>query len=390
MLKLKMGCVKGDAMKRMTWTSAVICAVALVGGAEAQTRGTIRIVGSSTVFPFTTAAAENFGAITEFPTPVVEATGTGGGMNLFCAGVGVEHPDMTAASRRMKPSEFNLCQTRGVTQITEVLIGYDGIVIGNSMEAAPLDINKHDIFLALADRIPQPVNNAGQAVVDAQGRFVSGFAFSDIADYSCTAFVKNPFQRWSDISADLPTSRIEVYGPPPTSGTRDAFVELGLQQGAMAFDCMAQLYAQDRARFEEISSRIREDRAWIDAGENDNTVVQTLINSPSAFGVFGYSYLEQNADRIHGGHVDGVEPTYDAIAGGDYPISRSLYVYVKNQHVGIVPGIQEYIEHFTSEDAWGPFGYLAERGLIALTDEERFEASEVARALTPMAHAPEE
>ena len=357
--------------------------------AHAQSRGTIRMVGSSTVFPFTTAAAENFGAITEFPTPVVEATGTGGGMNLFCAGVGVEHPDMTAASRRMKASEFNLCQNNGVSQITEILIGYDGIVIGNAVGSELLQAGKKDVFLALASQIPMPVDAEGTALYDEDGEALSRGTFSDIAGFSCDSFIDNPFNRWSDIGSQLPTSRIEVFGPPPTSGTRDAFVELALHQGARAVTCMDELHSSDRARFEDIASRIREDGAWIDAGENDNTIVQTLANSPQAFGVFGYSYLEQNGDRIHGAIIDGVEPTYDAIAEGEYPISRSLYIYVKNQHVGVVPGIQEYVEHFTSEDAWGPFGYLAERGLIALTDAQRFEAAETARNLEPMAHAPE-
>lgn len=378
-------------MKFSTPLLATACAAAVLAGgaAIAQIRSDIRIVGSSTVFPFTTALAENFGARTQFPTPVVEATGTGAGMNQFCAGVGQQHPDMTGASRPMRPSEYQLCQSNGVTEITEVLLGYDGIVLGNSADMPVMEIEKSQIFLALAATTPAPVDAEGEFLVDEDGAVLEGRTLRDAAGYSCARFIDNPYGRWSDIDAALPDQRIEVFGPPPTSGTRDAFLELGMFLGARQIACLDEMHDDDLARFEQIASRLREDGAWVDAGENDNAIVQTLSNTPTAFGVFGYSFLEQNGDRIHGSIVGGVEPTYDAISSGEYPISRSLFLYVKNQHVGVTPGMEAFIEEVTSEDAWGPFGYLADRGLVALPDARRAQAAERARALEPM-DAPEE
>ncbi|MEO1040621.1 MAG: substrate-binding domain-containing protein [Pseudomonadota bacterium] len=350
-------------------------------------REVIRIVGSSTVFPFTTAVAENFGAKTGFSTPVVEATGTGGGMNLFCSGVGQQHPDVTGASRPMKASEFQLCQDNGVTDITEILIGFDGIVLGNAVTGPQINLDKRELFLALVAEAPAPVDEAGEFLVDENGALLPGRSFSQTAGYSCARFTDNPFQRWSDINSDLPDARIEVFGPPPTSGTRDAFVELGMHLGARRIACLEALHVSDEGRFEDLASRIREDGGWVDAGENDNTIIQTLANSPSSFGVFGYSFLEQNGDRIQGATITGVPPQYELIASGEYPISRSLFVYLKNQHVGVVPGMAEFVEELTSEDSWGPFGYLAERGLVALPDATRPDAREAALALTAMQDA---
>ncbi len=368
--------------------AAMACGAAaaglLAGAASAQLRQDIRIVGSSTVFPFSTAVAESFGARTQFPTPVVEATGTGAGMNQFCAGVGQQHPDMTGASRPMKPSEYQLCQSNGVTGVTEILLGYDGIVLGNSADMPVMEIEKAQIFLALAAQTPAPVDGEGEFIVDEAGALLPGRSFADAQALSCERFVTNPYSRWSDIDPALPDQRIEVFGPPPTSGTRDAFLELGMFLGARQIECLDAMHDADLARFEGLASRLREDGAWVDAGENDNAIVQTLANTPTAFGVFGYSFLEQNGDRIHGSVVGGVEPTYDAISSGEYPISRSLFLYVKNQHVGVTPGIEAFIEELTSEDAWGPFGYLADRGLVALPEAERPDAAEAARALTPM------
>lgn len=357
------------------------------GGATGA-RGVVRIVGSSTVFPFTTAVAESFGAKTNFPTPVVESTGTGGGMNLFCEGVGQQTPDITGASRQMKASEFQLCQNNGVSAITEILIGYDGIVIGNSVEGPEIDLDKREMFLALAAEVPQPVDAEGDPVIGADGELADGASFGAIAGYSCETFIENPYQRWSQLNPELPDVRIEVFGPPPTSGTRDAFVELGMFLGAERIDCMAEMAETEEGRFERLAGRLREDGLWVDAGENDNAIVQRLDDSPSSFGVFGYSFLEQNGDRIQGATINGVPPEYERIASGEYPISRSLFVYVKNQHVGVVPGIEAFVVELTSEDAWGPFGYLAGRGLIALPEARRNEARENARALDPM-DAPE-
>lgn len=375
-------------MKPIQIILALAGLMALSGVAEAQNRGVLRIVGSSTVYPFSTAVAENFGAKGAFPTPVVESTGTGGGMNLFCNGIGFQHPDVTGASRRMRLSEFERCQDNGVRSITEIMIGFDGIVIGNSTDALTAEFEKVELFLGLAARIPVPVNEAGEALFDVDGDPIGEARFSDVAGYSCEQFIDNPHIRWSDIDPTLPSDRIEVFGPPPTSGTRDAFLELGMAPGARQVTCLDELHDTDKDRFEEIAFRIREDGGWVDSGENDNTIVQTLSTTPGAFGVFGYSFLEQNGDRIQGAIISGVEPTYEAISSGDYPISRSLFIYIKNQHDGIVPGLRAFVLELTSEDAWGPFGYMADRGLIALTDERRAEVSQQARALTAM-QAPE-
>lgn len=318
-------------------------------------RNVIRIVGSSTVFPFTTAVAESFGARTNFATPVVESTGTGGGMRLFCGGVGTDTPDLTGASRRMTTSEYELCQSNGVREIVELPIGFDGIVISNVSTGPELDISRGQIWRALAAQVP------GE---------------------DCT-MMDNPNTSWSDIDASLPDLRIEVFGPPPTSGTRDAFVELGLEAGA------EEVAAETGCEIpEEAMARIREDGAWIDAGENDNAIVQTLVNTPTAYGVFGYSFLAQNGDRIQAARVDGVAPEFDAIASGEYPISRSMFVYTKAQHVGVVPGIQEYLEEFTSDDAWGDFGYLTDRGLIPLPEARRAELVQRVADMDVMTEAP--
>lgn len=364
--------------------SAGVLALSLSTGAEAQSRDSIRIVGSSTVFPFTTAASENFGSTSGFRTPVVESTGTGGGMNLFCAGVGLRHPDITGASRRMLPSEFELCRRNGVREITEIPIGYDGIVITRAAGTPSIDFERRELYLALAATIPMPVDGTGAPVFSAAGQLLPGRDFNDVAAYSCEVFIPNPHRRWSDISNDLPSDRIEVIGPPPTSGTRDSWIELAIQPGARQIECLDALRGSDRNRFEEISSRLREDGPWIDGGENDNVIVQTVANSGTAFGVFGYSYLEQNMDRLSAATIEGVEPEYDAISEGIYPVARSMYVYVKNQHVAAVPGIVEWVEELTSEDASGPFGYLADRGLVALPESQRASVRERSRALTPL------
>jgi len=326
------------------------------GGAGSGSRNVLRIVGSSTVFPFTTAVAESFGARTDFPTPVVESTGTGGGMQLFCSGVGIDRPDLTGASRRMTPSEYELCQSNGVRDIVELQIGFDGIVIANVSTGPQLDISRGQVWRALAAQVP--------------------------AD-DCT-MIANPNTAWSDIDASLPNLRIEVFGPPPTSGTRDAFVELGLEAGA------ADVTAETGCEISDVdAARIREDGAWIDSGENDNAIVQTLLNTPTAFGVFGYSFLAQNGDRLRGARVDGVAPEFDAIANGDYPISRSMFVYAKVQHVGVVPGIQEFLQEFSSDESWGDFGYLTNRGLIPLPEARRVEMVERINSLETMPEAPE-
>lgn len=330
---------------------AVGATVAFVG--EASARDQIRIVGSSTVYPFSTTVAEQFGKAGKFKTPVVESTGSGGGLKLFCAGVGVEHPDITNASRRIKKSEVETCHKNGVTGITEVKIGYDGIVFANSKAAPKMKIDRKHLFLALAKDIP-----------DGKG-----------------GLKPNSNKTWKDVDASLPANKIEVLGPPPTSGTRDAFAELVMEEGCDQFPELKALKKTDKKKHKAVCMSLREDGAYIEAGENDVLIVRKLEANAKAFGIFGYSFLDQNADKIQGSVVDGGEPTFENIASGKYVVSRPLFFYVKNPHVGTVPGIKEYIAEFTSEKAWGDEGYLAEKGLIPMPKAERAQFKADAAAL---------
>jgi phosphate transport system substrate-binding protein len=365
---------------KKTLTFAALSAVIVSGSVQAAAaRDYISIVGSSTVYPFSTVVAEQFGKTTKFKTPKVESTGSGGGMKLFCSGVGVEHPDITNASRRMKKSEQDLCAKNGVQEVVEVKVGYDGIVLGQSKATTPKNLSRKDIFLALAKQIPGP-----------DGKLID-----------------NPHQTWKDVNPTLPATNIEVLGPPPTSGTRDAFVELAMEGGAKKFEDLAALRgmkdegeikammkklgipesafnASGKKMFAAIAHAVREDGAYIEAGENDNLIVQKLEANPSAMGIFGFSFLDQNADKIAGAMIEGQEPTFEAIADGAYPISRSLYFYVKKAHVGAVPGIQEYLAEFTSEKAFGEEGYLTDKGLIPSPEAERAQFRFAAENLTPM------
>lgn len=334
-----------------------ILALALWLGAagSAAARDEIRIVGSSTVFPFSTAVAEEFGQITDFKTPVVESTGSGGGLKLFCAGIGVAHPDIANASRRIKRSEVDNCAKNGVLEIIEVKIGFDGIVLANSKMADVMQLNLRQIWLALAK----------QVLVDGQ-------------------IVDNPYQNWADIDPALPTERIEVLGPPPTSGTRDAFVELAMEGGCKTFAEIKVLKKSDKAAFKAVCHAVREDGAYVEAGENDNLIVQKLVSNPKALGIFGFSFLEQNRDRIQGNAIGGVMPEFDSISDGSYPISRSMYFYVKSAHAVVIPGIKEFIDAFLDEEASGTYGYLTDKGLIPLGDEEREAVRDAALALEPL------
>jgi len=311
-------------------------------GTSGQRGQDIRVVGSSTVYPFSTKVAQEFKNKTGFNV-VVESTGSGGGHKLFCEGVEPSTADVTNSSRRQKKSEFDLCGSNGVTDIVEVKIGFDGIVISNAIDAPTLNMGLKDVYLALAKEIPGD---------------------------DCT-MKPNPYTRWSEINSALPDVKIEVFGPPPTSGTRDAFVEIAMEGGAKQVACMADLRKADKKAFATQAHTIREDGYWIDGGENDNALVQTLVNTPTAVGVFGYSFLDQNADKIKGANVDGAEVTFENIANGSYPVSRSLYFYVKKAHIGQTPGLQEFALEFTSDEASGPGGYLEEIGLVPLPDAER-------------------
>ena len=365
------------SMKYRTLALAGAIAALSTSNAFAATRDYISIVGSSTVYPFATVVAENFGKSTRFKTPKIESTGSGGGMKLFCSGVGVEHPDITNSSRRIKSSEFNKCHKNGINQIIEVKVGYDGIAIANSKKSVPFKLSRKEIFLALAKLVPGK-----------DGKLIA-----------------NPYTTWNQINADLPSSKIEVLGPPPTSGTRDAFAELAMGGGAKKIADLKKLRGlkADKASeikalmaklnipasvydakakkkgkapkgkdiFKTVAYAVREDGAYIEAGENDNLIVQKLEANPNALGIFGFSFLDQNADKVQGALVDGVAPEFEEIASGKYPVSRPLYFYVKGEHVGKIPGIKEYLAEFTADKAWGDEGYLTDKGLIPMPNEER-------------------
>jgi len=330
-------------MKKLILTAAV--SVALVANAYAAGRSTISVVGSSTVYPFATVVAEKFGKKTSFSTPKIESTGSGGGMKLFCNGVGLSTPDITNASRRIKKSEYDKCQKNGVTDIVEVHIGFDGIAVANSKKAPQLKLSRKDLFLALAQKVPNP-------------------------DGSNT-LVENPYKTWKQVNASLPDTAIEVLGPPPTSGTRDAFAELAMEGGCKKFDFIKAMKKSDKKAYKGICHTVREDGPYIEAGENDNLIVQKLDKNPNALGIFGFSFLEQNDDKVQGSLVEGKAPEFETIADGSYPISRPLYFYVKKAHMESIPGMDAYLKEFTSEAAMGEDGYLLDKGLIPLSDDER-------------------
>ena len=331
---------------KSTILTAAVAAVAFGGAAAA--RDQVRSVGSSTVFPYTQAAAEEFGNTSGFPAPVVESTGTGGGMRIFCGGIGEAHADMTGASRAMKDSEFADCQKNGVTDITEVQIGSDGLSIAMSRNGPDMDLTKAQIYLALGAKVP-----------------VNG------------EWVDNPYKRWNEIDSSLPDMPILAYGPPPTSGTRDAFVEIAMHVGCEELDYVAN-GGFDGDWIEENCSRMRTDGPFVEAGENDNLIVQRLTADATALGIFGYSFLFENSDTLKAVKVAGVEPSFDTIGDGSYTISRPLFFYVKNAHRGVIPGFNEFIELYVSEAVMGPGGLLAERGMVPLPDAKRAQVQEAA------------
>ena len=323
-------------------------------------RDYVYVVGSSTVYPFATVVAERFGRGSEFKTPKIEATGSGGGLKLFCDGVGIDYPDVANSSRAIKESEVLACEKNGVTDIVEVKIGYDGIVIANALESTSMVLSRRDIYLALAKSVPG----------DADGELI-----------------ENPHVTWADVNPDLPAIEIEVLGPPPTSGTRDAFVELAMEGGCKTVAWINELKSADKNQYKAICHTIREDGAFVEAGENDNLIVQKLQANPDALGIFGFSFLDQNREKVKGASVDGVVPTFDAIADGHYPVSRPLYFYVKKAHVDVIPGLRGFLREFTSEKAWGEEGYLSDRGLIPMPDAERRAVAADVRDLTPLSLA---
>lgn len=333
-------------MKKLIFGLTCAATMVLASGHAQANRDQIMIVGSSTVYPFSKVVAERFGLRNkDFKAPKVEPTGTGGGFMEFCKGIGVGTPDIANASRRIKQSELDACKASGVNEIVEVLIGHDGIVVANSVKARPMDISRKDLFLALAKKVPDP--KGGEQLVD------------------------NPYKTWKQVNPALPDRSISVMGPPPTSGTRDAFVEMAMEGGCVAFDWIKALQSSNKDRFKAICHGLREDGAFVEAGENDNLIVRKLVENPQSFGIFGFSFLDQNADKVQAVKIDGNEPTFDSISDGSYPISRPLYFYAKKAHMDVIPGLREYLKEFTSERAWGEDGYLAEKGMIPLAEDRR-------------------
>ncbi len=320
-------------MKTLNMTAlAVAAAVGMTAVTAAEAREQIRIVGSSTVYPFASYVVEEFGATTNFQTPVIESTGSGGGLRLFCEGVGVNTPDITNASRRMKASEYDRCMENGVTEVTEAKIGSDGIVIAQSADNEKLDLTREHILLAVAAQVPQ------------NGEMVD-----------------NPYTNWNQIDSSLPDRDIEILGPPTTSGTRDAFEELAMEEVSADYG------------FPEEYTDIRADGVYVDSGENDNLIVQRIRENKDAMGIFGYSFLVENADTLNAASIDGVEPTVDNISSGEYPVARSLWFYIKEAHEGVVPGIDEYVSLFMDDIMIGNDGLLVEEGLIPLPAAEAAE-----------------
>ena len=328
---------------------------------DLSARESISIVGSSTVYPFSTTVAEEFGRRNDsFKSPIVESTGSGGGLKLFCSGMGPNSPDITNASRRIKQKEISLCESNGVKNIIEIKIGFDGIVFANSKKGLNLELTTNDIFLALADEVPCGLQD----------------------EVTC----KNTSKLWSDVNSELPNLPIVVYGPPPTSGTRDAFVEIAMTSGCNQIKWIKDLKKTNKNEWKKICRTIREDGPYIEAGENDNLIIQKLNSNPDSFGIFGFSFLDQNNDQVKGAKINGVNPTFDAIADGEYKISRSLFFYVKKDHIGIIPGIQEFLLHFVSEDTIGEDGYLIDKGLIPLPEDELMKYQNDAKSLINMSY----
>ena len=343
--------------KAMLTAATVALAVAgLATSAAAQQRDYIQIVGSSTVYPFTTVVAEQFGKTTKFKTPKVESTGSGGGLKLFCAGVGVEHPDLTNSSRRIKKTEVERCGKNGVKEIVELKVGYDGIAVANSKKSKALSLTPRDLFLALAKDVPANSDGSKRQA--------------------------NPHKTWKDVNPKLPALKIEVLGPPPTSGTRDAFVELVMDAGCKEFAAIKKMSNKPRRA---ACRTMREDGAFVEAGENDNLIVQKLDANPDAFGIFGFSFLDQNTDKLQGASINGVKPEFETIADGSYPVARPLYIYIKKAHLDVIAGMREFLAEYTSEKAWGDEGYLTDKGLIPMPRKERERFSSDVKNLTNLA-----
>lgn len=333
--------------------TACVLGAGFIASPALAARDQIRVVGSSTVYPFTSAAAEQFGQGSGFKTPIVESTGTGGGFKLFCSGEGEGTPDINDASRAMTDSEKELCRSNGITKIVEVPIGYDGIVLANAKGAFNFNLTKKQLFMALAKEVP---GKDGQLSA-------------------------NNYKKWNEIDPALPAQAIVVYGPPPTSGTRDAFVELVMEEACKAFPEFAAKYSDDKER-KKACGMLREDGPFVTAGEDDNVIVQKLVSDKNALGIFGYSFLEENRGKVQASKIDGIAPTLDTIENASYKISRTLFIYVKGEHLGKIPGLAEFVNTIVSDAAIGPNGYLLAKGLLPLHAKEKKTAQARAASLT--------
>ncbi|MEM6333680.1 MAG: substrate-binding domain-containing protein [Planctomycetota bacterium] len=334
------------ALASAALSALAIAALAFAAAAPAQARDQINIVGSSTVYPFTSYVAEEFGKTTRHPTPKVEQTGSGSGHKLFGKGTGPATPDLVNSSRRMKVSEFDNATSAGITGMTEAVIGYDGIAIAESVENPGFNITKLQLHLAIAAKVPGPDGT----------------------------LIENPYKKWSDIDASLPDRPIVIYGPPTTSGTRDAFEELILEKVSET------LPEYDGEAFTDV----RQDGAYVDAGENDNLIINRVTTNTQAIGIFGYGFLDENRDKVRASSIDGVPATPETISSGEYPVSRSLYFYIKHDHIGVTPGLYDFVQLFMSEKMIGPAGQLKNIGLIPLPEDLRLASRQRVLDLVPL------
>lgn len=328
-------------------TSALVLSACGGNGSGSAARDSIRAVGSSTVYPFATAVAEAFSKDGKFKSPVIESTGTGAGMKLFCAGVGTANPDIENASRRMKASEYADCAKNGVKDIVEIQIGLDGIAFAEANNGPAMKLTTEDIYKALA----------------------------------ATPFGKpNVAKNWSDVNPALPAEPILVYGPPSTSGTRDALAELILTKGCESDPAMKALKESDKDKHKAYCTKVREDGAYIDAGEKDNLIVAKISQNPKAIGVFGFSFVEGNMDKLHGVPVNGITPTYATVSDFSYPGARPLYIYVKAAHLTAIRGLKEFVAAFAAN--WGPEGLMKARGMVLAPEDVRANSAKIATAMT--------
>jgi len=346
-------------MKTLPTKALLGCAAAAAlmstGSNAWAARDYVWAAGSSTVFPFATRVAENYAKKTGKKAPKVESLGTGGGIKLFCSGTGDGFPDIANASRPMKRSEFDACAAKGIKDIVQIKIGFDGIVVATDKNGANYNFKTEALYLGLAAKTLRGND-----------------------------FAPNTTKTWKDVGYGLPANPILVYGPPPSSGTRDAFIELGTEAGARKFPAAEKLHSEDEKKFKEMVDPLRKD-GWVDAGENDNAIVQTLTKTPGSLGVFGWSYLEENMDKIKGASINGVKPSPATIANGTYPLARPLFIYVKKANIGVTQGLQDFVNEFVSDAATGRGGYLQSRGLIPLPAAMHDSQKQAAKALPKMA-----